>query len=138
VLKQVRRRAKIYDEACCSCCGCCRVGLDPIVGIIPVIGDFLTTFLAFMLVRKAQEADIPKYLVAAMLTNIGIDFALGLVPLLGDILDFIFKANTRNARLLEEFLGDRAKNRSLVEGGTVEVVDHRLPQRPEDAYPRVR
>ncbi|KAF9329892.1 hypothetical protein BG006_007104 [Podila minutissima] len=77
-------------------------------GLIPVAGDMITLAMALNLVRTAQKADIPRYLVRKMLFNIVIDFGFGLVPLLGDVADFVFKANDRNAKIFEEYLYARA------------------------------
>ncbi|KAF9369050.1 hypothetical protein CPB97_003961 [Podila verticillata] len=106
VLEQVKRRAKVLDTGLDL--GCAKIGLDPIIGLIPVAGDMITVVMALNLVRTAQKADIPRYLVRKMLFNVVLDFAFGLVPVLGDIADFVFKANDKNARLFEEFLYARA------------------------------
>ncbi|KAF9307245.1 hypothetical protein BG003_000746 [Podila horticola] len=106
ILEQVKRRAKVLDTGVDL--GCAKIGLDPIIGLIPVAGDVITLAMALNLVRTAQKADIPRYLVRKMMFNIVIDFGFGLVPVLGDIADFVFKANDRNARLFEEFLYARA------------------------------
>ncbi|KAG0030832.1 hypothetical protein BGZ82_007275 [Podila clonocystis] len=106
ILEQVKRRAKVLDTGVDL--GCAKIGLDPIIGLIPVAGDFITLAMALNLVRTAQKADIPRYLVRKMLFNIVIDFGFGLVPVLGDFADFVFKANDRNARIFEDYLYARA------------------------------
>ncbi|CAG8618152.1 5605_t:CDS:2 [Acaulospora morrowiae] len=122
VLTKVKKRAHILDNGFCFCC-CFRIGLDPLIGLIPVIGDFLGVFFALSLVKKAKEANLPSNVVAQMLFNVFIDWLLGLTPFIGDFFDFLYKANTRNAIILEEYLVDRAKNRSVVmEDGSVEVI----------------
>ncbi|CAG8539072.1 3965_t:CDS:2 [Ambispora gerdemannii] len=131
ILKSVRRRARFYDENFCSC-GCFSIGLDPLLGLLPVIGDFMGTFLSLMLVKTARQADLPTIIVSKMMVNVCIDFMMGLIPLLGDLADYVYKCNTRNADILHEYLEDRAKNRSLVlEEGSVEILE-RLPQIPEE------
>ncbi|KAI9250306.1 hypothetical protein BY458DRAFT_524715 [Sporodiniella umbellata] len=102
VLKKVKSRAHLYDKGL-SCC-CFKVGLDGIIGLIPVIGDFVGVFLALMLVRTAMQLDLPKHIVSRMMMNIAIDFAIGLVPVAGDLLDIMYKCNTKNAELLEDYL----------------------------------
>ncbi|CAG8687550.1 22405_t:CDS:2 [Dentiscutata erythropus] len=133
ILKKVKKRAEFLDIGLCVCC-CLKVGLDPILGLIPVVGDFMSTFLSLMLIKTAKEVDLPKYVISQMVFNVFIDFMLGLVPVIGDVFDFLYQANIRNAILLENFLVDRAKNRSVVmEDGSVEVLHQ--PERPEKAAP---
>ncbi|KAG0370511.1 hypothetical protein BGZ54_006026 [Gamsiella multidivaricata] len=106
ILAQVKRRAKILDTGVNL--GFARFGLDPIIGLVPVLGDAATMFLALQVVYTAQKADIPKSLTQRMLFNVALDFGIGLVPVLGDIGDFLFKANDKNAKLFEQFLYERA------------------------------
>ncbi|KAK2069307.1 hypothetical protein P8C59_003898 [Phyllachora maydis] len=110
VLKRVRSRAYHLDMSLFNCCGI-RFGWSSVIGIIPVIGDFLDAVMAWMLMRKADKIDggLPPALRARMLFNIVLDFCLGLVPLLGDLADAVFRANTRNAWLLEAYLVKKAE-----------------------------
>ncbi|CAG8636684.1 4006_t:CDS:2 [Cetraspora pellucida] len=123
ILKKVKKRAELLDVGFCVCC-CCKVGL------VPVIGDFMSTILSLMLISVAKEIGLPKYVISQMMFNVFIDFMFGLIPVAGDFFDFLYKANIRNAIILENYLVDRAKNRSVViEDGSVEVI------RPENAVP---
>ncbi|KAF9920089.1 hypothetical protein FBU30_010129 [Linnemannia zychae] len=106
ILAKVKRRAKMLDTAIDL--GVAKVGLDPILGLIPVAGDCVTMLIALRLIHTAQQADIPKSLTQKMLFNVALDFGMGLIPLVGDVADFLFKANRRNAQLFEEFLYERA------------------------------
>ncbi|KAF9166010.1 hypothetical protein DFQ26_008856 [Actinomortierella ambigua] len=110
ILAKVKRRAKALDTAIDL--GFAKIGLDPIIGLIPVAGDVVTTAMGLNVVRTAKQADIPDWLVRKMLLNVAIDFGMGFVPVIGDIGDFMFKANARNARLFEEFLYERAARRA--------------------------
>lgn len=67
----------------------------------------------FLVVRKAKQVEggLPPALYSRMLLNIALDFGIGLVPFLGDIADAWFKANTRNAWLLEDYLVKQAELR---------------------------
>jgi hypothetical protein len=78
-----------------------RFGLDPIVGLIPGVGDIITGFFSVMIVIHAVRLRIPKVVIARMMLNTGLDLLVGAVPLLGDIFDAGFKANLRNLALLE-------------------------------------
>ncbi|KAI9488149.1 hypothetical protein BDB00DRAFT_982850 [Zychaea mexicana] len=108
VLRKVKSRAWYLDRGF-QCC-CFTVGLDGIIGLIPVVGDVITLFLALNLVRVAARANLPNYIIFKMLMNVFIDFALGLTPVAGDILDILYKANWRNALILEEYLFIRRRD----------------------------
>ncbi|KAI8318947.1 hypothetical protein GQ54DRAFT_250605, partial [Martensiomyces pterosporus] len=102
-LKSLRRRARFLDSQFSCCCGLFRFGVEAVIGLIPVIGDFAGVFLALTYMNTIRRKfDVPPSLVSQMMFNIAIDFVVGLVPLLGDIVDMMFKANMRNYRLVEE------------------------------------
>lgn len=77
-----------------------RFGLDGVIGLVPGIGDTVTTAIGSYIVAEAWRAGVPRRHLARMGANLAIDWAVGLVPLVGDLLDFGFKANRRNVRLL--------------------------------------
>ncbi|KAF9361181.1 hypothetical protein BGX26_005275 [Mortierella sp. AD094] len=106
ILAQVKSRAKLLDTGLNI--GCARIGIDPIIGLVPIAGDAVTMALAMQLIYTAQKADIPKSLTQQMIFNVAVDFAIGLIPILGDYGDFLFKCNDRNAKLFEAFLYERA------------------------------
>ncbi|KAJ9094131.1 hypothetical protein QFC19_008083 [Naganishia cerealis] len=77
-------------------------------GIIPGAGDVVDAILNYTLVvRPAKKAEIPDWLVKKMLANNGVSAAVGFIPLVGDVLLGVWKANSRNAHLLEEYLSIR-------------------------------
>ena len=78
-----------------------RVGLDPIVGLIPGFGDLLTPLFTIGILLHAWQLGIPKVVQARMLINVAVDSLVGAVPLVGDLFDFAWKANDRNMALLE-------------------------------------
>ena len=78
-------------------------GLDPIIGLIPGLGDLTTPFFAVVLLLHAVRLRIPKVIQVRMLINAVFDLLLGLVPVVGDFLDFGLKANVRNLALLERY-----------------------------------
>lgn len=79
------------------------------LGFVPVVGDFIGLLMAVQLVHMCMEAQLPSELISRMMFNIGFDFLIGLVPLAGDILDIMYKCNTKNAVLLEDYLLKRRK-----------------------------
>jgi hypothetical protein len=81
-----------------------RYGIDGLIGLVPVIGDIITTAIALWVVREARALGAPRHLVARMLANVAIDGAVGAVPLVGDAFDVAFKANVRNIRMLRKWM----------------------------------
>lgn len=80
-----------------------RVGIDPIIGFIPVVGDMASAAVSLVFVSRAAPT-LSRYTVARMLVNVGIDSIVGCVPLLGDFFDFGFRANTRNMAIFEDHM----------------------------------
>lgn len=91
-----------------------RFGLDPILGLVPGVGDVVGGSMALYLLWVAARAGAPAPVLTRMALNIGVDTLFGAIPLLGDLLDAGWKANNRNLRILEEFLEqpDRTRSRS--------------------------
>jgi hypothetical protein len=83
-----------------------RVGLDALLGIVPVAGDLLSAALGLYLVAQARELGASRWLQARMIGNLAFDALLGVVPVAGDIADVYFKAHLRNLRLLQKELGE--------------------------------
>lgn len=81
-----------------------RYGIDGLIGLIPVIGDIITTAISLWLVREARALGAPWYITARMLGNVAVDGVVGIVPFVGDAFDVMFRANMRNVRLLRRWL----------------------------------
>ena len=77
-----------------------KIGLDPILGLIPVIGDLGSSAVSAYLLRVAARLGVPTIIQMRMLLNILIDTVIGLVPVVGDYLDILYKANVKNANLI--------------------------------------
>ena len=82
-----------------------RVGLDPILGLIPGVGDAVGTAMAGYILVEAARFGVPRSVLLRMLLKIGIDTAVGAVPAVGDVFDFVWKADAKNLALLHEHLG---------------------------------
>ena len=80
-----------------------RVGLDFLIGLIPVIGDVIMIGVSLSIVGMAKSIQVPRSLRIKMLRNIGIDFLLGLIPFVGDVVDLFYKSNQRNVRIMEKW-----------------------------------
>ena len=83
-----------------------RVGLDALLGVVPVAGDLLSAAIGLYLVSLARELGASRWLQTRMIGNLVLDAALGLVPIAGDVADIYFKAHLRNLRLLQKELGE--------------------------------
>ncbi|PVF97940.1 hypothetical protein CPB86DRAFT_674759, partial [Serendipita vermifera] len=119
ILKAVKKRAHYLDKGF-HICGI-RFGWTFIIGFIPVVGDVADAILNYTLVvRKARQAEIPSWLLRKMLANNAVSAACGAVPVIGDIILGIYKANSRNAALLEEFLRIRGEEFLKVDVARVE------------------
>jgi hypothetical protein len=81
-----------------------RFGLDALIGLVPGIGDAITTAVALYIVNEARALGAPRLLIARMLVNVALDGVVGAVPLVGDVFDVAFRANRRNIALLREHL----------------------------------
>jgi hypothetical protein len=81
-----------------------RFGFDGLVGLVPGVGDVVTTALSLYLVHEAWQLGAPKHLIGRMLANVALDSAIGAVPVAGDVFDVLWRANKRNMRMLREWL----------------------------------
>lgn len=83
-----------------------RVGWAGIIGLIPWIGDVISLMLALQILHRAQtiEGGLPASVNLRMLSNIMFDFGIGLIPIVGDLINIMYKCNSRNFILLEQFL----------------------------------
>ncbi len=82
-----------------------RFGLDPILGLLPGIGDTASFFVSAYIVMEAQKLDISTALKYRMIWNIFLDLLVGSIPVLGDLFDASFKANRKNISLLRTHMG---------------------------------
>jgi hypothetical protein len=76
-----------------------RVGLDPVVGLVPVVGDAISAVVGFWLIAEATRFGVPRIVVGRMIVNTVVDLAVGAIPLLGDLFDVVSRSNSRNLAL---------------------------------------
>ena len=86
-----------------------RFGLDPIIGLLPGVGDALGLALSLYVVVEAIRLGVSKRVLFRMLRNVALEALVGVVPVLGDVFDIGFKANLRNAALLRSCIEDRLR-----------------------------
>ena len=105
---QIDRLAKIMDSAITlPIIG--RVGLDAVLDVIPVFGNFAGAAVSLTLIARTLQYGPPPSLVSKMLSNVLVDVLLGAIPLIGPLVDIWFRANDRNAALMREFLSSNPK-----------------------------
>ena len=83
-----------------------QVGLDALLGIVPVAGDLVSAAIGLFMINEARELGASRWLQAKMLRNLVVDAAVGSVPLAGDVFDIYFRAHRRNLKLLQKELGE--------------------------------
>jgi hypothetical protein len=85
------------------------VGLDALIGLIPVLGDLIGVALSSLILAEANRLGAPKSVLWRMAGNVGIEGLVGMVPFAGDVLDAAFKANQRNVKLLDAWYQNPGK-----------------------------
>lgn len=110
-LKRLRSLSHVLDNAIPIPGTTYRVGIDPILGLVPGAGDFLGTAFSAYIVMEAAMLGLPRQTLVRMVFNILLDEVVGAVPVLGDWFDFGFKANTRNMALLETHMASPQSSR---------------------------
>jgi hypothetical protein len=104
MMRNLERLAWLMDQAFPIPGTRIRIGLDALLGLLPIGGDVLTGLVQAALVLVAlNHYKVPKTVAVRMAANVLIDIAIGAIPLFGDLFDIAFKANTRNIQLLESY-----------------------------------
>ncbi|HEY9778823.1 MAG TPA: DUF4112 domain-containing protein [Leptolyngbyaceae cyanobacterium] len=104
-IQRLRKLSRLLDNAIAIPGTKFRIGLDPIIGLIPGAGDFIGTALSAYIVIEAARLGLPKQTLGKMVYNIVLESVVGAVPIVGDWFDFAWKANVKNIELLESHLG---------------------------------
>lgn len=92
------------------------IGLDSIIGLVPVVGDVITAAMGAYIVWEARNLGIPKWKLWRMAGNIAFDSAIGAIPIAGDAFDLIFRSNTRNLRIIKKHLDKHHPATRVIEG----------------------
>jgi hypothetical protein len=93
-----------------------RFGLDPLLGLFPGFGDLIALMLSLYIVWIGMLLRLPEEKIGTMVKNVMVDFLLGLIPVVGDVTDVIYKANSRNLRIIHEHIGV-----TIVEGSIIKT-----------------
>lgn len=114
ILNRLERYAKLHDSQFRIPFTRIRIGLDAIIGLIPVVGETIGAILSLYLLLEAMKLKVPSALKVRMITNVIVDWLVGLVPVLGDIADIAFKANIRNYLLLKNYIEEEQRRRKAI------------------------
>ena len=90
-----------------------KFGIDAIVGIIPILGDFIGVIFSVYIMYSGIKMGVSSKIVKKMAANIAIEFIIGSMPIIGDIFDALWKANKRNVELIEEATIENQENYRL-------------------------
>lgn len=102
-VRNLRRLAHLLDSSI-PLPGGYRIGLDGIIGLVPLVGDAAGALLSSYIVIRAAQLGVSTRSLLSMMVNIIVETVIGVIPVLGDIFDFAWKANERNIRLLNRQL----------------------------------
>lgn len=89
-----------------------RFGLDSLIGLIPNVGDTLTSFASFYILVAGVRYGVPKITLLRMAFNIGLDYLVGMIPFIGDAFDFVWKANKQNMNLIRTRASGHGKGKT--------------------------
>ena len=92
------------------------IGLDSIVGLVPVVGDFVTALMGAYIVWEARNLGMSKLQLTRMAANVGIDTALGAIPFAGDVFDFFWRSNTKNLKIIRKHLDKHHPGTRTIDG----------------------
>jgi hypothetical protein len=110
-LRRIERLSWFLDRSLVI--GRWKVGFDPIIGLLPGVGDTIGTLLSLYVLYEAARLGIRTPVLMRMLGNIALEAFVGAIPLLGDIFDFVWQANTRNIALVHRHYQPGLKSRSV-------------------------
>lgn len=115
-LQRIRALTHVLDNAIAIPGTTHRIGLDPIIGLVPGGGDTVGTLLSAYIVLEALRFRLPKETLVRMVSNLALDGVLGTMPLLGDLFDATWKANSQNLALLEDHVANPDDSRAADRG----------------------
>jgi hypothetical protein len=110
-LRRVRAVASVLDDAIRIPGTNIRFGIDPLIGLVPGLGDLLGGAASAYIILEAARAGAPASVLVRMTLNVGIDTLVGGLPIVGDLFDFAWKSNARNVRLLARHVDAPAETR---------------------------
>ena len=113
-LNRIRKLSRLMDTAIGIPGTKFRIGLDPIIGLVPGAGDIVSTAFSAYIIYLATQIGISSQDLKTMIFNIGLEAVVGTVPLVGDLFDAYYKSNIRNLAILEQHLQNQPELQELV------------------------
>ncbi len=100
-----------------------RVGLDALIGLVPIAGDLISSIVSSYLIWEARQLGASRWVIGRMIANTTIDTVFGAVPIVGDAFDVVFRANLKNLALLRRHLEKRGRlgGNRIIEGEAVRL-----------------
>lgn len=92
-----------------------KFGLDVILDLIPIGGDFIAAAMGLYMVMEARNLNMPKSAIVRMLGNVGFDWLLGLIPVVGIVPDLLFRSNSRNLRIIRKHLDKHHPSSAVID-----------------------
>jgi hypothetical protein len=92
------------------------VGLDALIGLVPVLGDIVTTALGAYIVWEARNLGMSKWTLMRMGANVLFDTAIGAIPVVGDAADFVFRSNSKNLKLILRHIDKHHPEARVIDG----------------------
>jgi hypothetical protein len=108
VVQRLQRLARLWDSAI-RLPGGIAIGIDPLIGLVPGVGDAVGALVSGYIVLEAARLGVPAVTLLRMLLNIAIDALIGSIPVAGDLFDFAWKSNLRNVALVEHHFADPSR-----------------------------
>ena len=93
-----------------------KVGLDALLGLVPVVGDVIAAAMGLYLVWEARNLGLSKWQLWRMAGNVGIDTLVGAVPVAGDLFYFLYRSNSKNLRIIRKHLDKHHPHTRVIEG----------------------
>ncbi len=118
-LERLDALAKLLDSAFFVPGTNIRMGLDGIIGLVPVVGDLISGALSSYIIWEARRLGASRWVLGRMVTNTLIDTTIGAIPLVGDAFDIVFRTNVKNLALLRKHLA----RRGLIAPGSGTVIE---------------
>ncbi|MGV0101685.1 DUF4112 domain-containing protein [Nostoc sp. DSM 114160] len=103
-LNRIRKLSRLMDTSIRIPLTGFRIGIDPIIGLVPGAGDLISTAFSAYIIFLATQFGIPRQDLIKMIFNVGLETVVGTVPLVGDLFDAFYKSNIRNLAILEQHL----------------------------------
>ena len=87
-----------------------KIGIDPIIGLIPGGGDLIGGVISIYIMHAGIKMGMPRATIIRMFTNVALEFVVGCIPIIGDLFDAMWKSNQRNVKLIEDSVTSEGKN----------------------------